>query len=119
MAPEEPEVYNQIADLFLKRRQGNDAAVALTEGMLITSDPGLRSNLILLYGSSKDPANCTLIPGPNGPAINPRCQIVVDHTCAAAPEVLKALIGMGRQGDAAERKQMFVNQYRCAPAPLH
>ncbi|SPE35863.1 conserved membrane hypothetical protein [Candidatus Sulfopaludibacter sp. SbA6] len=119
MAPQDPETYNQIADLLLKRDQGNEAAVVLTEGMLITSDPGLRANLVQLYGSSTDPANCTLVPGPNGPAINPRCQIVLDHMCAAAPGVLKALNDTGRQQEAIEKKQMFISKYRCAPEPLN
>jgi len=115
MAPDEPETYNQIADLLLKRQQGNEAAVALTEGMLITSDAGLRSNLLLLYGSSHDPANCTLLPGPDGPTINPRCHIVIDHVCAAAPEVLRSLMDTGRQREANAQRQMFLNEYHCAP----
>lgn len=115
MAPRDPETYNQIADLLLKRQQGNEASVVLTEDMLITSNAGLRSNLLLLYGSSKDPANCTLLSGPAGPAINPRCGIVADHMCAAAPDVLKA----GRSREAIERKQMFLSEYGCAPGPLN
>ena len=119
MAPQDPRMYNLVADLLLMRDQGNEAAVVLTEGMLITSDPGLRANLVRLYGSSTDPANCTLVCGPNGPAINPRCQIVVDHVCAAAPEVLKALNDTGRRQEAIEKKQMFMSEYRCAPGPLN
>lgn len=118
-SPQDPEIYNQIADLLLKRQQGNQAAVALTEGMLITSDPGLRDNLVRLYGSSSDPANCTLVAGPNGPAVNPRCQIVLDHTCAAAPGVLSALMDSGRRQEAMEKKQMFMKEYRCAPERLN
>jgi tetratricopeptide (TPR) repeat protein len=117
-APLDADLYNQIADLLLQRQQGNEAAVALTEGMLITSNPGLRANLLVLYGSSKDPANCTLVRGANPPEINPRCDIVADHMCAAAPVVLQSLMDMGRRQEAAEKEQMFVRDYRCAAAAL-
>jgi len=118
LAPQDPQMYNLVAGLLLAREQGNEAAVALMEGILITSDAGLRSNLVRLYGSSTDPENCTLSAGANGPAINPRCQIVADHVCAAAPGVLRALIEMGRREEAMGKKRMFLSEYRCAPGPL-
>jgi hypothetical protein len=89
------------------------------EGMLITSDLGLRSQLVRLYGSSTDPGNCTLVFDANGPAINPRCQTVRDHLCATAPDVLTALVYLGRRQDAIEKKQAFISEYQCAPGPLH
>ena len=119
MAPQDPRMYNQLADVFLMREQGDKAAVALMEGMLITSDLGLRSNLVRLYGSSTDPANCTLVPGPNGPGINPRCRIVMDHICAAAPDVLATLVDTGRRQEAMQKKQAFIGEYQCAPGPLN
>ncbi len=114
MAPQDPRTYSQIAGLLLMRNQGDSAAVVLTEGMLITSDQGLRSYLVRLYGSSTDPSNCTLIPGPNGPEINPQCQIVRDHMCTAAPNVLSVLIDLGRRQEAMQNKQMFMTEYQCA-----
>jgi tetratricopeptide (TPR) repeat protein len=119
LAPQDFRMYRQMADLFLMRQQGDEAAVALIEGMLITSDPSLRSDLVRLYGSSTDPANCTLLPDPNGPAINQQCPIVRDHMCAAAPDVLMALIYMGRRQEALETKQAFMSDYQCAPGPLN
>ncbi|MGP8245310.1 MAG: protein O-mannosyl-transferase TMTC1-related protein, partial [Bryobacteraceae bacterium] len=119
MAPQDPQMYSQVADLLLMRDLGDEAAVTLIEGMLITSDQGLRAYLVRLYGSSTDPANCTLVPGPTGPVINPRCQIVLDHVCAAAPHVLMALVDMGKRQEAMRNKQAFINEYRCAPGPLN
>ena len=112
-------MYRQMADLFLMQQQGDEAAVALIEGMLITSDLSLRWDLVRLYGSSTDPANCTLVPDPNGPAINQQCPIVRDHMCAAAPDVLMALIYMGRRQEALKTKQAFMSDYQCAPGPLN
>jgi tetratricopeptide (TPR) repeat protein len=119
MAPEDPRRYSQIAGLLLMRQRAGDAAAVLMEGILTTSDLGLRSQLVRLYGSSTDPGNCTLVPGPNGPAINPRCQIVRDHICAAAPDALTALVDMGRRQEAMEKKQALISDYQCAPGPLN
>ncbi|MCX6631662.1 MAG: DUF1736 domain-containing protein [Candidatus Solibacter sp.] len=119
LAPLDFRMYRRRADLFLIRQQGDDAAVALIEGMLITSDLSLRSDLVRLYGSSTDPANCTLVPDPAGPAINQQCGIVREHMCAAAPGVLMALIDTGRRQEALETKQTFFDDYQCAPGPLN
>lgn len=119
LAPQDFRMYRQLADLFLMHQQDDEAAVALIEGMLITSDLTLRSDLVRLYGSSTDPANCTLVPDPNGPAINQQCPIVRDHMCAAAPDVLMALINMGRRQEALEAKQTFMSDYQCAPGPVN
>ena len=118
MAPWDPMMYAQIGDLLVMRQQGNEAAVAFIEGMLITSDPSLQSDLMDLYSSSTDPANCTLVPGPKGLSINPQCPIVRNHMCAAAPHVLTALIGMGRRQEALENKRIFISDFHCAPGPL-
>jgi hypothetical protein len=118
LAPRDPQMYDLVANLLLLHDQGNEAAVILTEGMLITSDAELRASLVRLYGSSADPENCTLMAGADGPAINARCQIVADHVCAAAPDVLKALTEMGRREEAVEKKQMFLREYRCEPGRL-
>ena len=118
MAPWDPMMYGQIGDLLLMRQQGDEAAVAFIEGMLITSDPSLQADLVGLYSSSTAPANCTLVPGPQGPSINPQCPIVRAHMCAAAPHVLTALVGMGRRQEALENKQIFLSDFHCEPGPL-
>ena len=119
MAPQDPRRYSQIAGLLLIRQRADEAAVVLMEGMLITSDLDLRSQLVRLYGSSTDPGNCTLVTDTNPPAINPRCQVVRDHICATAPDVLMALVDMGRRQEAMQKKQAFISDYRCAPGPLN
>ncbi len=118
IAPWDPLMYRQTAALLLMREQGDEAAVTLIEGMLTTSDLGLQSDLLRLYSSSSDRANCTLLSGPYGPVLNPQCSIVRDHMCAAAPEILKALILMGRRQDALEKKNTFTVDFQCGPGPL-
>jgi len=118
LAPGDPQFYSQIANLLLMRHEGDRAATAYMEGLLITSDRNLRDELVRLYGSSPSLAGCALVNGPNGPGINPNCEIVRKHVCAAAPEVLKTLTAMGRGDDAAKDKQMFENEYQCPPGSL-
>jgi hypothetical protein len=117
--PRNPRMYSRIASLLLARQKGDEAAVVLMQGMLITLDLGLRSELVRLYGTSTDPANCTLVSEANGPEIDLRCPIVLDHVCAAAPNVLAALVHMGEQQEAMKDKQTFETDYRCAPGPLN
>jgi len=118
LAPQNPRTYGRLADLLLMRDQGEEAAVALMEGGMLTADTDLRAYLVRLYASSADPANCTLVRSPSGPVINPQCQIVRDHVCAAAPEVLRALIDLNRRQAASQDKQTFITNYQCAPGPL-
>ena len=110
---------HRIDRLVLGKRVIDEDLLDELEEILITSDLGVRSNLVRLYGSSTDPANCTLVPGPNGPGINPRCRIVLDHICAAAPDVLTTLVDTGRRQEAMQKKQAFIGEYQCAPGPLN
>ena len=54
----------------------------------------------------------------NPPEINSSCRIVADHVCAAAPVVLRSLMDTGKRQEAMEKKQMFLNEYRCPPGKL-
>jgi len=116
--PLDPESYRQSAQVFLALHQADDAAVALMTGMLVTSDLGLRQALIRLYQSGLDPKGCTLVPGPNGPAINPQCETIRTHICAASVDTLKARLQTGRRDLAESQKQVFLRNYGCPAAPL-
>ena len=82
--PANVEVYGEIADAYLAQGRGEDAAIALAEGMFATSDASLRENLLKLYQSGVDTAGCAVVPGPRGPALNSSCQIVHRDLCAGA-----------------------------------
>ncbi|HYK90942.1 MAG TPA: hypothetical protein VE398_19375 [Acidobacteriota bacterium] len=118
LAPLDPNAYRQLAYVLLARDRGNEAAIVLMTGMLITSDPGVRAALIELYGSSPDPANCTLMSTPGGPVINPQCDIVRDHMCSAAVSIIRVRLEGGRRDLALRDKQSFVENYGCPAAPL-
>jgi len=77
-------VYGEMADSYLALERPEDAAVALAEGVLATGDPGLRSDLVKLYQSGLDSKGCAVAAGPQGPALNPSCEIVRRDLCEAA-----------------------------------
>jgi protein O-mannosyl-transferase len=100
--PSNTEVYDQIADGYLAASRGKDAAIALAEGMFATGDLSLRSDLLKLYQSGVDTKGCAVVPGPNGPALNPNCAMVHDDLCAGA---------------ARAHRQNLLAQLGCAKEP--
>jgi protein O-mannosyl-transferase len=116
--PLNPEAYRQIAEVFLAGRRADDAAAKLMAGLLITSDPGLREELLNLYRSDLDVQGCAVVPGPRGPAINPHCEMVQRHICAASVETIKALLQTGRRDLAETQKSAFLRDYGCAAGPI-
>jgi len=82
--PRNVEVYGEIADAYLAQSRGEDAAIALAQGMFATSNGVLREDLLKLYQSGVDTKGCAVISGPRGPALNPACEMVRRDLCAAA-----------------------------------
>lgn len=100
--PSNPEAYAAIANADAALGRGEEAAIALIEGMSVTSDNGLRDNLLALYKSGVDPQGCAIIAGPRGPALNPSCAIVRRNFCAAAAHV---------------HRDDILRQFECAKLP--
>jgi tetratricopeptide (TPR) repeat protein len=108
--------YRQIANVFVLRNQREDAAIALTEGTLLTSDPGLMENIETIY--MEDPAanQCKVVQTSSGPAIDSLCTPYRRHACALWSEVMDTLIQAGRD-DLAEQKGRELRQaYGCSSA---
>jgi tetratricopeptide (TPR) repeat protein len=84
--PTNVDVYGEIADAYLAQSRGEDAAIALAQGMFATSNGMLRDDLLKLYQSGVDAKGCAVISGPRGPALNPACDIVRRDLCAAAAQ---------------------------------
>src|SRR5262249_37065231 len=74
--PMSPEPYHQLAEVLLAKNDGDGAAIRLMEGFLLTSDVGLRDDLMTLYRGGLDTKACAIATGPNGPAMNPGCEMV-------------------------------------------
>jgi protein O-mannosyl-transferase len=89
-------VYDEIADAYFAQGRGEDAAIALAEGMFVTGDRNLLDELLKLYQSGVDSKGCAVKSGPHGPTLNPNCEIVIRDLCEATlranrPEVRRRL----------------------------
>jgi tetratricopeptide (TPR) repeat protein len=89
-------VYDEIADAYYAQGRGEEAAIALAEGMLVTGDRGLLDELLKLYQSGVDSKGCAVVAGPHGATLNPKCEMVVRDLCEATlrgrlPEVRRRL----------------------------
>jgi tetratricopeptide (TPR) repeat protein len=82
--PSTVDVYGLISDAYIAQSRGEEAAIALAEGMFATGDGNLRSDLLKLYQSGVDTAGCAVVAGPRGPALNPLCEMVRRDLCAGA-----------------------------------
>jgi hypothetical protein len=116
--PVDPVAYRQIAYAFAAAHRTDDAALALFEGLLMTSDLSLRSDLLNLYRASVDSNSCAIITGPAGPAVNPACDLVRKSLCPASVEVVKAAIETSRLDAAKKLKQTSLQDYGCPAEPL-
>ena len=115
--PVKAEGYRQISFALAAQKRFDDAAVALMEGGLITGDLTLKSDLLDLYRSAF--ANtCAITTGPDGPTVNPACDLVRKQFCAASVEVVKATLEGERWDEARQQKQDFLHKYGCPAGPL-
>jgi len=114
--------YRRLASLLAARGQTDDAAVTLVQGILLTSDMGLRQDLLDLYASGLDTERCaTRAQGQYSAAINPGCAIVRRHSCAALARAVDVYLKM-HEPAKAERLSTLVSQGfgcvgRSAPLP--
>jgi tetratricopeptide (TPR) repeat protein len=115
--PAAPSAYREISSAFAAQRQTDDAAVALIEGILMTSDFSLKSDLLDLYRSAFG-NSCAITAGPNGADWNLTCDLFRKHFCAAARESLKSAVEAGRYDVARQQKQNFLETYGCPAGPL-
>ena len=111
--------YHQLATAYLASGRADEAAVALVQGTLATSDLRLRQDLLSLYQQGLDSKGCATVPGPNGPAINPSCEIVRRHTCAAAAATIPLYLRVGRRDLAVQLKDSVSRDFGCSAGLLN
>ena len=95
-------VYDEIAGAYFAEGRGEEAAIALAEGMFVTGDRNLLSELLKLYQSGVDSKGCAVKAGPHGPTLNPSCEIVIRDLCQATDRIGRADLGR-RFGCAQDR----------------
>jgi protein O-mannosyl-transferase len=112
-APQSVPAYRALASALLADGKLDAGAIALFEGILATSDMGLRSKLVELYQSGLPANSCALVAGPAGPAINPSCEIVRRHACAAAAKLAPIYEGLARQDLAGQVQRTVGTVFGC------
>jgi tetratricopeptide (TPR) repeat protein len=111
--------YGQLAAALSAEGRADDAAVALMEGVLLTSDLNLRQGVLALYAQGLDTDGCATIPGRGGvPALNPSCGIVRTHLCAAAIASIRLGLETGRRDISEQVKASALRDFGCPAASL-
>jgi protein O-mannosyl-transferase len=117
LEPLNAESYRQLSASLVAGGRADEAAVALVEGTLVTSDMSLRQELLNLYQSGLDTKGCAITRGPYGPAVNPSCGIVRQHACAATAEVLRLYRKIGREDLAGQARAVASTTFDCPENP--
>jgi len=75
--------YRVIGAALIDAKASDDAAAWLLAGFTVTGDPELRQGAIDFYRAGGDPNGCAIKSGDNGPVLDPSCETVRRHLCAA------------------------------------
>ena len=111
--PQTAESYGLLATALVVEGKAEDAAITLFEGIFATGDVGLRSKLETLYENGLAGRSCALVAGPNGPQINPSCDIVRRHACSAVARLVPVYIGLERQDLAIQLQRRSAVAFGC------
>jgi hypothetical protein len=107
--------YLQVANVFMRKGLRDDAANALTTGLLLTSGSGLARAWTTLYRDAPDASHCNVIQTATGETINPQCVPFRQRVCAIAAGVLTVRMRLGRSDVAEKQHVEFEQKYGCAP----
>ncbi len=116
--PLNPDDYAQMAEVLEAVGDSGQAASVLMQGMLVTSNMGLRKLLIELYGRGLDQKHCAVVNGPNGPSINPGCELVHKQLCDVSADAVSISLYAGRTNTAHSLKNSFLHDYGCPAGPI-
>jgi tetratricopeptide (TPR) repeat protein len=116
--PDNAEIHRQTAAILLEQGRPDEGAVALMEGIMLTTDTGLRNELVRLYQSGLDSSGCATKAVPGNTALNPACPMVHRHMCAAAAGTIRLRQDSGRKDLAESVRQTARNDFHCAAEEL-
>jgi tetratricopeptide (TPR) repeat protein len=117
--PLNAQTYRRLSTAFLANGQADEAAVALIQGTIVTSDLSLRQDLLGLYRQGLDSKGCATVPGPHGPAFNSSCEIVHRHTCAAVTATIPLYLRIERRDLAEQLENSASRDFGCPAAVLN
>jgi hypothetical protein len=117
IAPLDPQGHARQADALLASNRPDDAAVALTMGLMLTNDDRLGRALVALYRAGLDTDGCAVRGAGTASGLNPQCPVVRRHVCAATGEAVGLLASSGASGALAERlRATAVERFGCTAA---
>ena len=116
--PGNTEMHRQVAAILLEQGRPDEGAVALMEGVMPTTDTGLRNELLRLYQSGLDRSGCATMAVPGNTALNPACAMVHRHMCAASAGTIRLRLETGRKDLAEIVKQTALQEFHCAAEEL-
>jgi tetratricopeptide (TPR) repeat protein len=111
--PVSPDSYRSISDALRLSGRDDEAIAALMEGEMLTSDPSLAPEIVLIYRTRGD-AGCTLTQEPGGPEPNPACPIVHKSICAAVAGAMQVQVRLHREVEARLMMNRATERYGCA-----
>ena len=115
--PASSDAYRSVAAALRASGRDEEAITALMEGEMLTSDPSLSPEIVLIYRARRDPG-CAITQGPNGPEPDPACPMVRNQICAAVAGAMRVQLRLHRQRQALLMMNRGVEAYGCALEPL-
>jgi len=115
--PASSDAYLSMAHALRALNRDEEAITTLMEGEMLTGDPSLASDLVVLY-RTRPGVDCTITSGPNGPEPDPACPIVRKQICAAVAGAMRIQVRLHRQREASLMVNRAVENYGCAAGPL-
>jgi tetratricopeptide (TPR) repeat protein len=115
LSPFSAPMYLQLADVLVHSGRAEEGAVALMEGEMITSDPGLKEQMVRLYRSGLDPQGCAAVEKDGQWMLNPSCEVVHRHLCEGSIGAEQIYTQAGRADLAANTKELAVQKLGCGP----
>ncbi len=116
--PANPEIHRQVARALAAEGHTDEAAAALMEGVIVTADNGLRQDLLSMYTGGLDRLGCATMEVQGHKALNPGCETVRRHLCAAAVGTMRLRVETGRQDLADAMRQTALTDFRCKAEEL-
>jgi hypothetical protein len=105
-------VYERFHEVFLARGRSEEARSALLEGVLLTSDPGLKQSLVEDYANHPG-SGCEISYAEAVPSINPSCGTVRKQACLISDDVIRIALKAGSADVVARLKNELRVKYGC------
>jgi tetratricopeptide (TPR) repeat protein len=115
LSPFAAPMYLELADVQVHSGHAEESAVALMEGEIITSDPGLKDHLVQLYRGGLDPEGCAAVETKGQVMLNPACDVVHRHLCEGSAGAEQIYTQAGRADLAASTKDLADHKLGCQP----